>query len=261
MWLQNATFNRHTTETVIAYVRALFPDPFAPFMEFAMGSYAPLGLTTLALVLIIALIPPGIIAAVAIARNPHRDTPMLHGDARFATKKDVIAMGAAKQVGPGGQYLHYGYAFGMRMALIETLSSTVVAPPGTGKTARIIVPGIASSDTSCLVIHDPKPELWDICSGHRAKLGSCFRLDWSQVDDPEKGIWHPCFNFLDPNLMPPRESPERDTLIEALTKTLIPDKKGGGRHLLRGQGPRRPDRLHALPRGHHQRRKAVRRLA
>ena len=152
---------------------------------------------------------------------------MIHGNARFADLRDVEAMDANEQVGPSGKYLHFGYYRGRAIRLIETLSVTVLAPPGTGKTAHFIIPSLLSTDESCFVVHDPKPELWDICSGYRASLGPCFRLDWSQVDNPEAGIWHPKFNFLDPRVVPP-PGPERDTFIDGVAKTLIPKKEGKG---------------------------------
>jgi len=52
----------------------------------------------------------------------------------------------------------------------QPLSCLILAPPGTGKTAGIIIPNLLLCNNSML-IHDPKGELYDLTSNHREKLG------------------------------------------------------------------------------------------
>lgn len=73
---------------------------------------------------------------IALARNPYRMFPLIHGDARKGNDKDIRMMEDRKQVGiNGGKFLHLGSWPNTKepMRLIETLSALVLAPPGTGK--------------------------------------------------------------------------------------------------------------------------------
>lgn len=225
---QTPGFSRHTLAALSHYLDAAGANPFAHYLYlFSANPNAALGVleTVFATLGYFALC--GLCAAGIMKLNPYRSVLMIHGDARFATKRDVERMTRQKQVGWGGKHLHFGYFAGKVIALIETLSSLVIAPPGTGKTARFIIPAVLVSDEACLVIHDPKPELWEICSGHRAALGPCYRLDWARMDDEKNGVYHPRFNFLDPQIVPPDAS-ARDTYVENLAKILIPDDQGKG---------------------------------
>jgi len=52
----------------------------------------------------------------------------------------------------------------------EPLSTFLIAPPGTGKTAAIIIPNLLSC-TNSMFINDVKCELWDLTSAARSKMG------------------------------------------------------------------------------------------
>lgn len=56
------------------------------------------------------------------------------------------------------------------LQLGESLPVLAMAPPGSGKTAGLIIPTILSCDTDTLVIHDER-DATDITSGYRAQLG------------------------------------------------------------------------------------------
>ena len=97
----------------------------------------------------------------------------------------------------------------------------------THNTTRIVIPGILATDDACMVVNDPKPELWPIVSGWRSDRGQAYRLDWGKEDEPEKGVFHPKFNFIAEALVPPKGG-KRDNFVDALAKVLIPAKEGGG---------------------------------
>jgi type IV secretion system protein VirD4 len=125
-----------------------------------------------------------------------------------------------------GKLVVLGRWHGRRLKLPETLSALCIAPPGTGKTVSVVVPTILDADPISMVIHDVKPELFDITSGWRRGLGPVFRLAWGAIDDPEAGIRHPRWNPLSPNALPPA-GPMRDMAIDRLAMVLIPDPQGG----------------------------------
>lgn len=221
-------FSLHSIDQAAHWFRALAANPLPALATSLYGdrSIAPAGTTTYAL-LLTALLPTGVVVFGRLA-NPYRATPMLHGDARFATRSDIMEMERRKQVGPNGPYLHLGL-YGpwynrVDLALIETLSVLLMAPPGAGKTVAAVVPAILRTITSSMLVYDPKPELWQMTSGFRATLGPTYRLDWSQIDRPHAGSWNPQFNFLDPRLVP-LDHAERETFVDALVATIIPSKK------------------------------------
>ena len=121
---------------------------------------------------------------------------------------------------------------GQMVRMIETLSALCIAPPGTGKTAAIIIPSIVTAtDTTC-IINDPKPELFDATGAWRSTVSDVFMLDWSKVDiidehNPANCVFYPRFNFLSPKLVP-GPGPNRDTYIDAIAQVLIPEPKAGG---------------------------------
>ena len=151
--------------------------------------------------------------------------------ARLASGRDVKQMVGIVEC--AGRFLHLGEVrqtwpmfhaiAGLRSAklgLAETLSVLVQAPPGTGKTSRIVVPSIVGTEGCSFVVHDPKGELWDICSGWSASQGAAYRLDWSKTDDPDTGTFHPKFNFIGRSITPPA-GPKRDVFIDWIAKILI----------------------------------------
>ena len=221
-WLVSQPANRTTMSGVSDYLHAVLRSPFA---ETSAAFYdQPLLIVWGAIGSFTCLIA---LALVALRLNPHRDVFMTHGDARFANKRDLELMNEKKQIGPAGKYLDFGTVGGQRIRLIETLSVLLLAPPGTGKTVKFIVPALLSPARSCFIVHDPKPELWQICSGYRASQGPTYNLNWSRSDNPAAGEWHPKFNFLDRSIVPERGG-DRDTFIDALSSSLIPDPKNGG---------------------------------
>ena len=226
-------FTRTLFEEVLGYLSALPFAPLAPLRDLILSPNSPASFLD-SLLLIVGTFGVCLLGvAVAYRTNPYRSNMMIHGDARWADAADLDAMDAGDQIGPSGKYLHFGYGpDGRRLSLIEPLSVLSFAPPGTGKTTRLVIPSLLATEDCCFVVHDPKPELWDSCSGWCAQRGPAFRLDWSKMDhedsdDPERSSWHPKFNFLDPSICP-LKGPDRDKYLDALVKILIQDAKGGG---------------------------------
>ncbi|MCQ2562253.1 MAG: type IV secretory system conjugative DNA transfer family protein [Alphaproteobacteria bacterium] len=111
------------------------------------------------------------------------------------------------------------------LMLDDTLSTLCVAPPGTGKSAGVVIPTILECDTMSMIINDPKPELDMKTSAYRATIGPVFILNWGGQDEPEKGIYYPSWNPLSPEHVP--YNPEkRDLYVDAICKVLVPDAKG-----------------------------------
>ena len=107
----------------------------------------------------------------------------------------------------------------------EALSALLVAPPGTGKTAGVVIPTILECDTVSMIINDPKPELKQNTSAYRATVGPVFIMNWAGQDDPARGIYYPSWNPLSPEHVPFNQE-QRDLYIDSICNTLIPDRSG-----------------------------------
>ena len=170
------------------------------------------------------LVPPALALSalgIAAALNPHDPINAIHGSARWAEDKDIKAMKLLDGfVVVLGRWRH------KRLKLPETLSALCIAPPGTGKTVSVVVPTILDGDGVSMVINDVKPELHQITSGHRNRLGPVFKLEWAATDRPEQGIVHPRWNPLSPSAVPP-PGPERDLYVDRLCSILVADPQGG----------------------------------
>ena len=177
---------------------------------FSLGLWIP--------ILPILTLPIGLIAG-AIA-NPYRFQSNIHGAGRIATLKDIRAMklldGFCMVIGKFQKYY---------LKLPETLSTLCCAPPGTGKTAGVVIPTIFNSHNLSLVINDPKPELCYSTSGARAKEGPVFIINWGCEDKPSEGIYYPSWNPLSPNALP-QVGPARDMYIDSICNILVEDPKG-----------------------------------
>lgn len=113
-----------------------------------------------------------------------------YGYARFAQTINLIKkMGFNFEQGIVFGLLKQG--FFRKPKLIRTkepLSTLLMAPPGTGKTAGIIIPTLLALDNS-VVVHDPKGELFDITSKTRQKKGQ--KILVFDIDDPASIQFNP----------------------------------------------------------------------
>ena len=154
---------------------------------------------------------------------PYRFQSNVHGSARIATLRDISRM---ELLGFDGFCQVVGKVKGRMLLLKETLSTLCCAPPGTGKTAGVVIPTIFNSKKLSLIINDPKPELCFKTSGARAKVGPVFVINWGAEDSPSEGIYYPSWNPLSPNALP-EMGPDRDMYVDSICNILVEDPKGG----------------------------------
>jgi type IV secretion system protein VirD4 len=93
-----------------------------------------------------------------------------YGDAHFATRSEVKKMGLFAKTG-----LILGRKGFKYVRTDKPLSVLVFAPPGSGKTAGVIIPSLLSCSNS-MIIHDPKGELHEKTSKRRGEFSKIVRF-------------------------------------------------------------------------------------
>lgn len=164
-----------------------------------------------------------VILAVGGIKCPYKFQSNVHGAAHIATLRDIERM---PLLGFDGFCMVVGKFHGRMLKLKETLSTLCCAPPGTGKTAGVVIPTIFNSDGMSIIVNDPKPELCFSTTGARNKVGPVFVINWGKEDNPETGEYYPSWNPLSPGTLP-GPGPERDLYIDSMCNTLVEDPKGG----------------------------------
>jgi len=151
--------------------------------------------------------------------NPHGKDIYDEKSSRKATAADIKKMGLFnnKEGLFNGFMMVLGYfkdkGKTKPLMMDETLSALCVAPPGTGKTAGVVIPTIVECDNVSMIINDPKPELDYKTSAYRATIGPVFIMNWAGQDDPERGIYYPSWNPLSPEHVP-FEIEQRDLYVD-----------------------------------------------
>ena len=158
---------------------------------------------------------------IGAATNPYRFQSNIHGSARIAELKDIKKMGLLD-----GFCMVVGKYKGHLLMMKETLSTLCCAPPGTGKTAGVVIPTIFHSHGMSIVVNDPKPELCFTTTGARAKDGPVFVINLGAEDNPAEGVYYPSWNPLSPNALP-APGPDRDMYVDSMCNILVEDPKGG----------------------------------
>lgn len=110
-----------------------------------------------------------------------------YGNARIATKSDIKEMGMHADKGA-----IYGRAAGKYLRSDENLSSLLIAPPNTGKTAAVIIPTLFSCSYS-MFVNDVKGELWNKTSAYRASFGRV-GIFAPTIDHPDSLGFNPLSN-------------------------------------------------------------------
>ena len=165
-----------------------------------------------------------IILITGAVKCPYKFQSNVHGAAHIATLRDIERM---PLLGFDGFCMVVGKFQGRMLKLKETLSTLCCAPPGTGKTAGVVIPTIFNSEGMSIIVNDPKPELCYSTTGARAKVGPVFVINWGKEDNPETGEYYPSWNPLSPGALP-APGPARDLYIDSMCNTLVEDPKGGG---------------------------------
>jgi len=197
------------SQIVLAYTkclagfRAISPVPFALYLPFIPWLIMP------------------IIVFIGLFTNPYSNISTVFGSGRLATYADIKKMGLFN-----GFVCVLGRFKGRLLKMPNTLSALVVAPPGTGKTAGVVIPTIFESDRLSIIVNDVKPELCYQTSGYRARIGPVFIINWGAQDEPDKGIYYPSWNPLSPTALPPL-GPARDMYIDSMVAVLVEEPKGG----------------------------------
>jgi type IV secretion system protein VirD4 len=138
---------------------------------------------------LVAGIVPTLIGAGALVRPVVRS---LHGDARFAKKREV------EQVGLFGQRGIVIGSWGRRFLMLgRQLAAIVIAPPRSGKGAGLVQPNALSWHGS-LVVNDVRKECYRITAGYRSQFSGIFLFDPLS----REGItaqWNPLSRFYVPD--------------------------------------------------------------
>ncbi len=166
-------------------------------------------------------IPVGLIISALF--SPYKFQINYQGQAKIADLRDIKKMSL---LGFDGFCQVLGKFDGKFLMLKETLATLCCAPPGTGKTAGVVIPTIFNSDKLSIIVNDPKPELCYSTSGARAKVGPVFIINWGAEDNPSEGIYYPSWNPLSPNCIP-EQGPDRDMYVDSMCNILVEDPKGG----------------------------------
>lgn len=180
-------------------------------------------------------------------RNPHSNIPPLYGDAAWATDDTIKEIEARQPRQASLSEDKWLYCLGRWeggkngrgkihkneiLQLSETLSCLAFAPPGSFKTAGLIVPSIILTGNdrhSCsMLIHDPKGELFNITSNWRSRRSIVIKLDWSALDRPDRHLYHARWNPISVKTLPPIDDPRLPSLIDAAVQILIPDADHSG---------------------------------
>jgi type IV secretion system protein VirD4 len=134
----------------------------------------------------------GLLVAMSfIFLNPFRSALIgEYGDAKFATTADLKKQGLLENTGvilgkKGSKYLRYS----------SPLSTAIIAPPGTGKTAAVIIPTLLSSGNSFVVI-DIKGEIYNTTAKRRSEFSEVLKFDPFSDDSCS---WNPFAKSCLPN--------------------------------------------------------------
>lgn len=139
----------------------------------------------------------------------------LHGDARFATLREVGQAGLFGEVGIilgrwGRRYVVLG----------RQLAAIIIAPPRSGKGAGLVQPNALSWPGS-LVVNDVRKECYRITAGYRARFSKVYLLDpLSPLGLTAQ--WNPISKYYVPD-----DPPLRVSRLQKLANQLSPDPASG----------------------------------
>jgi type IV secretion system protein VirD4 len=159
-----------------------------------------------------------IVIAIALVRPARRS---LHGDARFATYREVAAAGLFDDdglvLGRWGGFMGLG---GKLIRLGEQRGAFCAAGPRTGKGAGLVQPN-ALSWRGSFVINDTRKECYRITAGWRSTFSKVFLFD-PLSPDGRTAQWNPISRFYVPD-----EPAQRINALQKIANMLSPDPASG----------------------------------
>lgn len=145
-----------------------------------------------------------------------------HGKARFANKHDIksirlsfekgFALGIYKEFMKKNKLVYYD----------QPLSAFIVAPPGAGKSASIMIPNLLTVPTSCIVT-DIKGELCDLTAGYRQKVLKNKIYIFNPFGDDNNLK----FNPFDKHIIEKLNFNQIKRLVDEIANTIFVAEKGG----------------------------------
>lgn len=155
--------------------------------------------------------------AIAFFANPFRFDKKKYGGAHFATRSEIKSMGLA----PGDEGMIFGTHKGELLRMNDSVSVLCIAPPGSGKTACIVVPSLLDIRHS-VVVNDPKGEVYRMTSCRRELFSNVVRF---APADRGSAQWNP---FSADEL--PDEWTAIETYINRAASALFPLPPSGDVH-------------------------------
>lgn len=146
-----------------------------------------------------------------LAVNPFRNTKA-YGDAHWATEAEVKDMNLYSPKG-----IIFGKRNGKYLRMEEPLSVILAAPPGTGKTAGIVIPTLLSCGNSML-INDVKGELYVKTSKRRSTFSDIVLFSPASK---KTACWNP---LADREL--PEEWADKCVIVDRIATALMAEKEG-----------------------------------
>ena len=134
----------------------------------------------------------------------------LHGEARFATRREIAAAGLF-----GDQGIILG-RIGRRCLMLRGQQGVVLAaPPRAGKGVGVVIPNLLNWPDSVICV-DIKRENWTLTAGFRARSGqACFLFD-PFAEDSRTARWNPFF-YVSPDPL------KRVNDLQRIAEMLYPD--------------------------------------
>jgi len=164
----------------------------------------------------------GSVAAIAIVIGLVRPAKRsLHGDARFATRREVAAAGLFEDsglvLGRWGGFMGLG---GKLIRLGEQRGAFCAAGPRTGKGAGLVQPN-ALSWRGSFVINDTRKECYRITAGWRSLFSKVFLFD-PLSPDGRTAQWNPISSYYVPD-----DPAQRINALQKIANMLSPDPASG----------------------------------
>ncbi len=153
-----------------------------------------------------------VVASVGVLLLPRRQS--LHGDARFATRREIAHAGLL-----GNQGIIFGRVGRRYLMLDGQQGVALAAPPRAGKGTGVVIPNLLNWPGSVICV-DIKKENWTLTAGFRGASGqSCFLFD-PFSEDGKTARWNP-FHYVSD------EPAKRVNDLQRIAEMLYPDPTSG----------------------------------